>query len=141
MLRFTYLRPDNSQMPQRIVIPSINVDIPIRVSPLVNGYWEVFEKEAGFGFGSAPPSAKEGNQVIFAHARQGLFGDLKNLKKGQRVYVLTTSQWYVYEVNSSQEVDPSNVKVISHTSQQRLTLFTCSGFLDSKRLIVSAKPV
>lgn len=130
----------NREIPTQIIIPSVAIDIPVKESKIVNGYWEVFENSAGWGEGSAAPD-EIGNQVIFAHARQGLFLPLQNVKSGQKVYILTDNKFYTYEVESIHEVNPSETEVIKPTPDSVLTLYTCSGLADSKRLIVKAKKI
>lgn len=123
--------------PIRVVISSLGIDLPVKEAKIVNGYWEVFTDSAGFGLGSAYPE-ESGNQVIFAHARAGLFAPLKDIKTGATVIVMTSDKWYSYTVNEIREVLPSQVEVIAPTSEAVLTLYTCSGYADSKRLIVTA---
>ncbi len=135
---FTMPSEDDKQ-PIRIIIPSLNIDIPVVSSKLHNGYWEVSEYTASFGLGSAPPGTV-GNTVIFAHAREGLFLPLKHIAIGRDIYVLTRHHWHRYKVEEIREVFPTDVYVVNKTQDNRLTLFTCSGFLDSKRLVVIAKP-
>lgn len=127
-------------LPKKIIIPSIDVDIPVKEARIINGYWEVFNDKAGWGEGSGLPG-KGGNTVIFAHAREGLFLPLKDIEEGQEVYVLTDSNWYTYEVSEITEVYPTNTEVIKPTDEEVLTLYTCSGYNDSKRLIVKAERV
>ncbi len=126
--------------PVRILIPALNIDLPVKEARVINGYWEVFPDVAGFGLGSAYPD-EFGNQVIFAHAREGLFLNLKDVKIGQSVYVFTKDRWYFYKVTGIKDVYPNQTEVIAPTPDQTLTLFTCTGFLDSKRLIVVAKRI
>lgn len=109
-------------------------------APVVSGYWETSETTASHGVGSAGPGQK-GNMVIFAHARPGLFLPLKEIQKQAAVYVFTDSSWYAYRVTDIREVAPQDVTVIGPTPDETLTLFTCTGFLDSKRLVVIAKAV
>lgn len=124
--------------PTRIIIPSLNIDIPVKEAKVVDGYWEVFDDRAGFGLGSAYPEDDKGNQVIFAHARQGLFLPLKEIKLGQSITVLTEDRWYSYTVEELKEVTPDQLEVIAPTKDPVLTLYTCSGYADSKRFIVRA---
>ena len=128
------------QPPLRIVIPSLSVDIPIIEARVVDGFWELSETTASHGVGSANPG-EVGNTVIFAHAREGLFGPLRNLKNDATVYVFSKDRWYRYQVTETKLVDPGAVEVIAPTDDETLTLYTCSGFLDTKRLIVTAKPL
>src|SRR3989338_2795039 len=125
--------------PVRIVISSLNIDLPVKESKIINGYWEVFPDSAGFGLGSAYPEENTGNQVIFAHARPGLFAPLKEIKQGDNITVFTKDSWYSYSVSVIKEVLPSQVEVIAPTADPVLTLYTCSGYADSKRLIVTAR--
>ncbi len=129
---------NQKNLPQRIIIPSISVDLPIALAPVIKGYWKVYPDKAGFGDGSAFPGEK-GNTVIFAHARYGLFLSLQDIKVSDKVYILTGDKWLSYKVKDIKTVLPNNLEVIAPTPDETLTLFTCSGFADSKRLIVTAK--
>ncbi len=124
--------------PVKISIPSLSIDIPVKEAKVVNGYWELFEDAAGWGVGSAYPG-EVGNQVIFAHAREGLFLPLKKAKPDQKIIVFTKDKWFEYKISEIKEVLPSQTEVIAPTTDETLTLYTCSGFSDSKRLIVVAK--
>lgn len=126
------------QPPTRILIPSVNIDVKITEARLVRGYWEVSDVSASHGEGSAFPGTR-GNMVIFAHARKGLFLPLRNVKKNDRIYILTNDRWYRYVVDSISTVGAHETHVISQTPDETLTVFTCSGFLDTKRLVVRAK--
>lgn len=125
-------------LPQRIIIPSLKVDIHVRRSEIVEGYWVVYEDSAGWGEGSGIPG-RPGNQVVFAHARDKLFLPLKDIEVGSDVYILTKKGWFSYTVVDLKEVTPDRIEVIEPTEDETLTLYTCSGFGDTKRLIVIAK--
>lgn len=129
-----------SQPPSKIIIPSLNIDLPIVEAKVINGFWEISQTSASHGIGSANPG-EIGNTIIFAHAREGLFGPLKDIKQGTKVYLLTKDRWYFYSVKEIKMVDPSQIEEISQTPDETLTLYTCSGFLDSKRLIAKAKRI
>jgi sortase A len=105
----------------------------------VNGFWELSETSASHGVGSSNPG-QLGNIVIFAHARDDLFGPLRNIKQSTMIYILTQDRWFRYEVKETKLVDPGDIQVIASTTDETLTLYTCDGFLDSNRLIITAKP-
>lgn len=126
-------------IPDRILIPKSNVDLKVIPSKIVNGYWELSEDTASYGLGSGTPNTKS-NTVIFAHAREGLFYNLKNVKKGEIVYVFSKDKWFRYKINKVTTVYPNEIQVIQPTKNETLTLYTCSGFYDEKRLIVTALP-
>lgn len=137
---FANFEVEENKLPKRIIIPTLSIDLPVRKSEIKGGYWEVFSDSAGWGDGSGLPG-ETGNQVIFAHARAGLFLPLRKIEEGTSIYVLTQSGWYNYEVVQIKEVFPNETEVIESTDDERLTLYTCSGFVDTKRLIVTAKAV
>lgn len=128
------------EFPLRVIIPSLKIDVPVKPAKIVKGYWELFEDAAGFGQGSAYPG-EAGNTVIFAHTRPGLFQALKDAKIGMTIYVFTKEKWFSYKVEKITEVFPNQVEVIAPTPDETLTLYTCSGFADQKRLIVTAKRI
>ena len=80
-----------------------------------------------------------GNQIIFAHARPGLFQELPKIIVGNVIYILTDKGWFKYRVLDKKEVVPSQLEVIAPTTDETLTLYTCSGLIDNKRFIVTAK--
>lgn len=126
-------------IPVRIIIPKNNIDLKVTPSKIVNGYWETSEVSASYGLGSGYPQSKS-NTVIFAHAREGLFYNLKDVEMGEIIYVFSKDKWFRYKVNKIKTVLPNQIEVISPTKNEVLTLYTCSGFYDEKRLIISAIP-
>jgi LPXTG-site transpeptidase (sortase) family protein len=131
---------EDRKLPKKIIIPSLSVNLPVKKANVVDGYWEVFEDSAAWGMGSGIPG-ENGNQVIFAHARENLFLALQSIKLGEEIYILNDDAWFSYKVTEIKEVFPSQIEVIEKTEDQTLTLYTCSGYKDSKRLIVVAKRV
>lgn len=129
---------EETDVPEKIVIPGLGINLPVEKAEIVNGYWEVFDDRAGWGVGSGYPG-NDGNQVIFAHARDGQFLPLQDVRQGMQIYVFTDSNWFSYEVKEIKEVWPSNTEVVDPTEDETLTLYTCSGYQDEKRLIVTAK--
>lgn len=126
-------------IPTRILLPHVGIDIPVKLSHVIHGYWELSEMTASYGEGSGVPG-NPGNAVIFAHARQGLFLPLKDVSVGDRVYLFTQNKYFMYTVTEKKEVSPTDIYVIKPTDIEQLTLYTCSGFIDSKRLVVTARP-
>ncbi len=125
--------------PVRILVPKVDIDLPIVDAKIVNGYWEISETSASYGLGSGHPGEK-GNMVIFAHAREGFFYNLKNTKIDDIVYVFTKDKWHRYKVSKITQVYPDQIEVIKPTKDEVLTLYTCTGFNDEKRLIITALP-
>lgn len=134
-----YASKNTTNDPVRILIPKADIDLRVIDAPIVNGYWQLSETTASYGLGSGHPGTKS-NTVIFAHARQGLFYNLKDINLGDIVYIFTKDKWYRYKVNKITAVYPNQTEVIKPTKNEVLTLYTCTGFYDEKRLIVTALP-
>lgn len=125
--------------PVRIIIPAVNIDLTVEPAKVNDGVWEVHDTKANFGLGSALPENK-GNSVIFAHAKDNLFLPLRSVNKNDLISLLTRDgKWFNYQVVEKKEVSPEQIETIRPTFDKTLTLFTCSGFADSQRLIVIAK--
>lgn len=133
------LSKSKQESPIRIVVPSANIDLPIVEANIVNGYWEVSEKSASHGIGSANPK-ENGNIVIFAHAKKKLFYNLKKVKKENNIYIFTKNGKREYIIKEIKTVLPNQTEVIKRTNKEILTLYTCTGFNDNKRLVVKALP-
>jgi len=126
------------QPPTRIIIPRLNINLPVFHAKVIDGFWETTLEGASHGEGTANPG-QSGNCVIFAHARVGLFLPLRNIQKNDEIYMLTKNRWYQYKVEEIKHVFPNELEVISPTKDETLTLYTCTGFSDNQRLIVIAK--
>lgn len=124
--------------PVRIIIPKIPVDLEVTPARIIGSKWETTNSGASYMMGSSVPSEK-GNTVIYGHAKNEIFGGLKKVKTGDAIYVLTAEKWYRYKVAEVRSVKPTDTEVIAPTTEKTLTLFTCTAFLDSKRLVVIAK--
>lgn len=129
-----------SSLPTRIIIPSVSIDTSVKKALIISGFWQVFPDSAAWGEQSGIPG-QIGNQVIFAHKRSELFLPLKDIAVGAKIYVLTDDKSYSYEVKEIKEVKPNQIEVVAPTTDETLTLYTCSGFGDIERLIVIAKRV
>jgi LPXTG-site transpeptidase (sortase) family protein len=127
-----------SQFPERIIIPSQKINLKVVEAPVINGYWEISKTNASHGVGSVNPG-EIGNTVIFAHAKEGLFLSLKDIKVNDEIIILTKDKWYRYNIKVVKDVSLDQAEVIAPTKDEILTLYTCSGFLDSKRRVVQAK--
>jgi sortase A len=120
--------------PNRIVIPSIDVDAPI-----VGGVtWEDLKKGVGHLPGSANPGER-GNMYLAAH--NDIFGEifryLDDLELGDEFFVYSGDQSHRYVVTSKRVIGPTDVSVMYPTTEPIATLQTCYPYLvDTHRLVV-----
>ena len=126
------------KQPARIIIPKISLDLEVTPARITGNKWETTESGVSYMLGSSVPGEK-GNTVIYGHAKNSIFGNLKKLKKDDLIYVLTNEKWYRFKVAEIKNVMPKETQVVGPTLTPTLTLFTCTAFLDSKRLVVVSK--
>jgi sortase A len=122
------------------------VEIPrVQVSAIVKEGVDLrtLRRAVGHVPGTAFPG-QPGNVAIAAH-RDTFFRGLRNIRTGDRIKFTTPQGIFLYEVESTRVVLPSNVEVLKASSEPVLTLITCYPFNfvghAPKRFIVRARQV
>jgi LPXTG-site transpeptidase (sortase) family protein len=118
----------------RLVIPRLNLDAPVVLSPLKDQTWQVDHLGQAVGHleGTAPPGS-DSNIVLAGHitlseAVYGPFAGLAQLAAGDEVIVFQGDQGFQYIVDSYQTVDRTAVEVTHPTSTGQITLITCNNW-------------
>ncbi|MEI8132429.1 MAG: class D sortase [Leptolinea sp.] len=120
----------------RIQIPAISIDVPI----VQGDGWEQLKKGVGQHIGTPNPG-ENGNMVLSAHndVFGEIFRDLDKLKSGDTITIFTNLRSYMYVINQNRIVLPSQVEVMSPTSDAVITLISCYPYMvDNRRIVVSA---
>lgn len=130
---------EDSDFPARILIPKVKIDLPIFPGKAIDDKWEIAEKGVSYLMGSGIPG-RVGNAVIYSHNKKIQFGPISWLKKGDEIKIINKkNEEIVYQVVETKIVSPKEIEVLSPTEDSTLTLYTCIGIMDSKRLVVIAK--
>jgi len=145
------IRP-SSPLPERpatrLVIPAMNLDIPVTISPIKNQTWQVDhlgQDWVGHLEGTASPGDPSNvvlaGHVTIAHNVYGPFAGLGQLEQGEPIILYAGDQSYTYVVDYRQLVDRTDVQVAFPSDTARVTLITCSNWSDElgayeERLIV-----
>lgn len=127
-------------IPKKIYLPwRLNVTVSEQI--FTEGNWTISENEASHLATSANPG-EAGNIIIYGHNKRTILGNIRALK-GKEIITVTTEDGgeHKYQVTKIIEVNPNQTKFLEPTEDETLTLYTCSGFMDSKRFIVQAKPI
>lgn len=139
--------------PPKIVIPKLNLSAPIITDE--KSYDEekvqLALRKGVVQYGTSANPGQKGNTVIIGHSSGQLWapGDYKfvftlldKLEKNDRILVDYKGIQYVYRVESSKVVIPTNISVLQPTNEPRLTLITCTPVGTSKnRLVITARQV
>jgi LPXTG-site transpeptidase (sortase) family protein len=129
-----------SNAPTHIVIPSLNISLPVTTAQIIDDTWDVSTNGVSFGESTSIPGNK-GNTVIFGHALPQFFESLPSLPKGGYIHVFTGTDWFVYKAVKTTVVDPEDVQVLAADRDYELTLYTCVGANYEKRFVVKARLV
>ncbi len=122
--------------PTEIRIPQVSVKLPIIHSKIVNGKWEA--TTAGVSYLSSSPIPGEmGNSILYGHNWSNLLGPLVHVKPKDVIEIVYSDKSKkIFEVEYTVTVTPDETHILLPSKDKRITLYTCTGFLDSKRFVV-----
>jgi len=139
-------------VPIRVIIPSINVDSPVREA---GTYWsdgQLYYETLPFVVAHYRMTARVGevgNAVFSGHVTSrsagNVFADLYRVQIGDEIRFFSEEHQYIYRVTAMRLVDRNEVGVMAPTPDATATLITCAGEWIpaerqySQRLIVTAK--
>lgn len=126
------------ELPKRISIQSVGIDLPIQPSRITNGIWQTTTTGASY-IQSSPIPGEVGNSIMYGHNWANLFGPLVKTKPGDKIVIeYMNGSKKEFTVKSTQTVSSQDSSVLTSTQDKRLTLYTCSGWFDEKRFVVTA---
>jgi len=128
--------PPEGSAVAHLVIPKIGVD-----KYVVQGVEDSDLAEGPGHYPGTPMPGEPGNAAIAGHRTTygAPFYDLNALQPGDDIFVTTNAGQFLYVVNHSEVVKPSDVSVLNPTTDNQLTLTTCNPRYEATtRLIVVA---
>lgn len=130
---------DRTSIPTHIAVSDL-IDLPIEEMNFGSDGWQVATNAASIASTSARPG-ENGNIVIYSHNLKRLFGNLSRVRVGDSVTLSSDDgSTKRFTVRTRQIVNPDEIEALRPTPTETLTLYTCSGLFDSKRLVVQATP-
>lgn len=125
--------------PVQLYIPKLAKVLYISDGEVVDNRWTISATGVSYLTSSALPG-DGGNSVLYGHNRADILGGLPALRKGDVIYVaMSDGQSIKYTVFETREIKPTQVEILKGTEDARLTIYTCSGFLDQARFVVVAR--
>lgn len=134
------VQTEHSVPPTRLRIPSLRIDADITSGSIRNGVWSVSETHISHLITSAYPG-NDGNMIMYGHDKRSILGKLPRIAVGDGIIVEDEEGTeYRYSVTEIHTVPPDDTALIQPTEYPLLTIYTCTGFLNSKRFVVRALP-
>jgi len=117
-------------------IASLSIDLPVIESEIVDDVWSVSSSGVSHLAQSVSPGLP-GNSIFYGHNWPRLLGNLRKIKLDDEIVIFDASgRSLSYRVTEISTVDPSDVSILESSTEATITLYTCAGFMDSKRQVV-----
>lgn len=127
--------------PTTAIIKDLKIAVPIYPVSLENGQWPTTPKGIFYLIDSATPG-ETGNSILYGHNWPNLLGALPQARRGQEIQIQRANgEIKRFVIIKTAIVTPDQTHVLSPSQDSRLTLYTCTGFLDQKRFVVTAAPI
>lgn len=138
-----YLATLSGDVMARLVVPSGQIDLPVRHGTED----DAIARGAGHLFGTGLPVGGKGvNAVLTAHSGMrtaSLFDGLRDVKVGDIAYVQVAGQKLAYKVRAIHVIKPTQLDLFEpKPGKDILTLFTCTPYgTNTHRLVVTAERI
>jgi len=124
--------------PIGLVIQDLGIRLPIIEANYFEDRWETTSEGVSYLNSTVQPG-EIGNSVLYGHNWGSILKNLPKAKPGQTIQIIyADGSTKDFEITYTQEVTPNDTSILKNTKDTRITLYTCSGFLDSKRFVVTA---
>lgn len=125
--------------PMSLKIDAIHLLLGIAPAEIRDNKWESSTVGVSHLKTSVIPGEK-GNAILYGHNWPNLLGNLKKVKPGDKVTIIySNNSSKDFEVEYLTKVSPKDTSILKNSEDNRITLYTCTGFLDQERLVVVAK--
>jgi hypothetical protein len=122
--------------PVAVTIPHKPESLHVVPSLIQNGEWSVSDQ--GVSLLKNPAGGPQGH-ILYGHNWNSVLGQLQQAQIGEEIsltYQNGTEE--VFVINSIFTVSSDRLDVLELAQPQKLLMYTCAGFLDTKRLVVLA---
>lgn len=136
----THTKVFYSGKPTRIIVEQFNIDLPVidGVYDKRSRSWSLSFDAAHYALITPSPNTVAGNTFIYGHNTKSIFGELEKLTKNDQVKVVTDKgDKFLYSLRDVKEVAPTDVASLTPTTKPMLTIQTCSGNWDEKRMMLT----
>ena len=137
----SYDRKSELGIPSRLRISSVGIDLDIFPATIHGNTWESTFNGVSH-LSTTPFPGEAGNSVLYGHNWESLLGPLTEVNVYDTIEVMyDQGEVKKFKVVDVRTVSSNEISILDQTEDIRLTVYTCSGFLDTKRFVVTALAV
>src|SRR3989344_1552621 len=123
--------PQAGIFPKEVTIKNLGIRLLVYPARIKDNKWEATTKGVSY-LVTSPVPGDRGNSIIYGHNWSNLLGKLPKIKPGEKIEVLfDNNKKRTFIVENTSVVSPDQTSVLEGTSDKRITLYTCTGFLDT----------
>ena len=127
--------------PAKIYIPKLERTLDVSDGFVENNRWVISKTGVSY-LTTSGKLGESGNVVLYGHNTKDVLGSLWKVQVGDIVEITDSGgNVHKFEIFERKEVKPNSVEILESTADSRLTIYTCSGFLDTARFVVVGKKV
>lgn len=131
----------NLPRPKHIIIAGTSINLPIIPSTIHNQTWETTEVGVSY-LTMSPVPGEKGNSILYGHNWTDLLGPLTEVKPGQTIRIRYEDESQkTFMVENTATVSPNDTSILMASAEPMMTIYTCTGLFDSKRFVVTARPI
>ncbi len=131
----------SEKLPTHINISASDINLPIYPSTIKDTQWETTDNGVSY-LNLSPVPGEKGNSILYGHNWTNILGNLTKVKPGQTVRIsYNDGSNKTFIVENTAMVSPKNIAVLLPSDEPLLTIYTCAGLFDTKRFVVTARPV
>ncbi len=124
--------------PEELIIDDVHVDLPIFQAKIKNNEWGLTDKGVSY-LDATPLPGDKGNSVIYGHNWSSLLGPLQWTHPGEHIKIrFNDGSSRDFTIQYTAIITPDQTHILDASKDKRVTLYTCTGFLDSKRFVAVA---
>ncbi len=121
--------------PVKIRIASQHISLPIAPATIKNNEWQLSAEGVSY-LTESPIPGEYGNSILYGHNWTSLLGRLPHVKPGDQIEIQYADNHISYfEVAYTAIVSPEQTSILAPSKDHRITIYTCTGFLDTKRFV------
>lgn len=121
--------------PEAITIKNVKINLPIYPARMKNSEWPTTTQGASY-LVSSPIPGEVGNSILYGHNWTSLFGPLQSVRPGDQVIITYADKTQKkFNIIYTSIVNPTQTSILEPSHDKRITLYTCTGFLDMQRFV------